>query len=120
MIPFVGLCVLLGLGHLLRMKVRLFQKLYLPSCVIGGLLGLVLIQMLNQSGFTWHTAWIAGWGKLPGILINVVFACLFLGIQLPQFWEDKFDKHKLIDLGLTRRIQNAAILFAPQLIRSGR
>jgi len=26
----------------------------------------------------------AGWGKLPGFLINVVFACLFLGVALPK------------------------------------
>ena len=45
MLSFVALCVLLGAGHLLRMKVRLLQRLYLPSSVIAGLLGLAIIQV---------------------------------------------------------------------------
>ena len=32
-----------------------------------------------------NTDWTAGWDALPGILINVVFACLFLGVHLPTF-----------------------------------
>ncbi len=85
MLSFVGLCVLLGLGHLLRMRVRLLRKLYLPSCVIGGLLGLAVLQIASATGGTVPEAWTAGWGKLPGLLINVVFACLFLGVKLPKF-----------------------------------
>ena len=85
--PFIGLCLLLGAGHVLRMRIRLLQTLYLPSCVIGGLLGLGLIQWLTpEAGETvgWITTWTAGWSKLPGFLINVVFACLFLGVKLPK------------------------------------
>jgi len=82
-LPFVGLCFLLGLGHLLRMKVRLLRKLYLPSCVIGGLLGLLILQVAKASGAPVPEGWTAGWGKLPGFLINIVFACLFLGVALP-------------------------------------
>jgi len=98
---FIGLCLLLLVGHLLRSRIRLLQKLYLPSCVIGGLLGLVAIQAmgalagvanpdhwLGQCFLSVHAAipnWTAGWGKLPGILVNVVFACLFLGVALPKF-----------------------------------
>lgn len=92
---FVGLCLLLGVGHWLRSNVRLLQKLYLPSCVIGGLVGLIVLQ-----GFAWPLrsmgeaapgwlvwvnealpAWTTGWGKLPGFLINVVFACLLLALR---------------------------------------
>ncbi len=93
MLSFVWLCVLLGLGHLLRMKIKLLRTLYLPSCVIGGLLGLAVLQILHtagggESGF-WVSIdaaarqWSAPWGKLPGFLINIVFACLFLGVKLP-------------------------------------
>jgi len=84
-LSFVGLCVLLGLGHLLRMRVRLLRKLYLPSCVIGGILGLAVLQIASAAGGPVPEAWTAGWGKLPGLLINVVFACLFLGVKLPKF-----------------------------------
>ena len=79
MLPFIGLCLLLGLGHLLRMRVRLLRTLYLPSCVIGGLAGLAILQIAPVPA-----KWTAGWGKLPGLLINVVFACLFLGVKLPK------------------------------------
>ena len=49
MTSFVVLCVLLGIGHLLRSRIKLFHKLYLPSCVIGGLVGLLIIQLLSAS-----------------------------------------------------------------------
>jgi len=77
---FCGLSVLVAVGKLLRVKVPLFQKLYLPSSIIGGLLGLVLLQSL---GTYIPACWTAGWSKLPGILINVVFATLFLGVAIP-------------------------------------
>jgi len=133
-LPFIGLCLLLGAGHLLRMRIRLLRKLYLPSCVIGGLVGLIVVQCILATGAplpdklpreaqkTWKPGaslpaeldkwrpgdpvpkiwpagkpqagwpvatkvlvdWTAGWGKLPGMLINVVFACLFLGVKLPK------------------------------------
>lgn len=84
----------MGLGHFLRSRIKLLQTLYLPSCVIAGLLGLVIIQSFAaidepagivgsiNSFLTEHTA---VWSKLPGFLINVVFACLFLGARLPKF-----------------------------------
>ena len=85
MLSFVGLCLLLGFGHLLRMKIRLLQRLYLPSCVIAGLLGLAVLQISQATGHPLGAEWTLGWSKLPGILINVVFACLFLGVRLPKF-----------------------------------
>ncbi len=81
---FTGLCVLLLLGHVLRSHVAVLRKLYLPSSVIGGLLGLVIIQVLIWAGVPLPDAWTAGWGKLPGFLINIVFACLFLGVTIPK------------------------------------
>ena len=93
MVSFVMLCVLLCVGHFLRCKVRLLQRLYLPSCVIGGLVGLIVIQgfALLQGGSevmgAIHSAISdvsAPWSKIPGLLINIVFACLFLGVKLPR------------------------------------
>jgi len=66
------------------MKIRLFQRLYLPSCIIGGLVGLVLIQSARGLDTPFKEEWTAGWGSLPGLLINIVFACLFLGVKLPR------------------------------------
>ncbi len=84
MISFVCLCILLGFGHFLRMKVKLFQKLYLPSCVIGGVLGLIIIQVVGAAGFSFPETYTANWSKLPSFLINIVFACLFLGVTIPK------------------------------------
>ena len=94
MVSFVILCLLLGLGHLLRSKIKLLQKLYLPSCVIGGLLGLAIIQIFAAIQGHWPAVqrinvtlaeWSGPWSKLPSFLINIVFACLFLGVKLPKF-----------------------------------
>jgi ESS family glutamate:Na+ symporter len=93
-ISFVALCLLLGAGHILRVRIKLLQRLYLPSCVVGGLLGLVVIQLfaaMDEPAGSIHrinlalTAWSAPWSDLPSFLINVVFACLFIGVKLPKF-----------------------------------
>ena len=81
-ISFFCLCLLLGVGYFLRMRIRLLGKLYLPACVIGGLIGLAIVQGL---GLALPSHCTAGWGKLPGFLINIVFACLFMGVALPKF-----------------------------------
>ena len=56
------------------------RQLYLPASVTGGLLGLVLVQTFG--GFL-PEATTAGWTRLPGFLINIVFAALFLGVYIP-------------------------------------
>lgn len=105
MLAFIGLCLLLLVGHFLRTRIRLLQWLYLPSCVIAGLVGLGVIQALNAChgalaasnpaaqpywrellGIAHGAAaeWTRVWSKLPGFLINIVFACLFMGVTLPR------------------------------------
>ena len=79
-LSFSALCILLVVGKLLRVEIRLFQKLYLPASVIGGLLGLVLVQTIGGS---LPAATMAGWNQLPGFLINIVFSALFLGVFIP-------------------------------------
>lgn len=78
---FCGLCLLLVFGKILRSLIPLFQKFYLPASVIGGMLGLLLI---NTAGPHLSPNWFAGWNALPGFLINVVFASLFLGAPTPK------------------------------------
>ncbi len=97
MLSFGCLCVLLGLGYWVRRKIRFLQRLYLPASVIAGLIGLAIIQLLQHldlSIMDWKLALppetTEGWSKLPGLLINIVFACLFLGRSLPpvaQVWK---------------------------------
>ena len=84
MLSFIALAMLLGLGHILRTHIRLLQKLYLPSSVLGGLIGLAILQTARLTEFEIPAEWTAGWTSLPGQLISVVFASLFLGVRLPS------------------------------------
>ncbi len=77
---FCGLCLLLAIGKFFRVEVKFIQKLYLPSAVIGGIIGLILIQISGSR----LDNWTAGWTSLPGFLINIVFASLFLGAAIPS------------------------------------
>ncbi len=79
-LSFSALSILLLIGKFLRVKVRIFQKLYLPSSVIAGIIGLSVIQI---AGSQTTSSFTAGWDKLPGFLINIVFASLFMGMTIP-------------------------------------
>ena len=83
--PFIALCILLAVGKVIRVRVKFVQKLYLPSAIVAGALGLIIIQSLNRLGYNkLVTDWTSGWGSLPGFLINIVFAALFLGVKIPS------------------------------------
>lgn len=79
-LSFSSLCLLLVIGKVLRVKVKLFQKLYLPASVLGGLVGLIGLHVFGRYLPEDLTA---GWSALPGFLINIVFASLFLGVAIP-------------------------------------
>ncbi len=83
MVSFVALSLLLAFGYWLRRRLIVLQRLYLPASVIAGLLGLIALQVAQRLDAPVPAAWTAGWSALPGILINVVFACLFLGVHIP-------------------------------------
>ena len=79
---FAGLSILLVVGKFLRVKLHFLQKLYIPTSVIGGIIGLIILQLF---GSDIPSGWTAGWSQLPGFLINIVFAALFLGVTIPPF-----------------------------------
>jgi ESS family glutamate:Na+ symporter len=72
---FLYAAALLFLGFLLRVKVRLFQILYIPAAILGGLLGLALSPSLL--GFIPADV-IGEFRTWPGWLISVIFAGLLL------------------------------------------
>ena len=78
---FAVLSLLLVCGKIIRMHVTFLQRLYLPSSVIGGLVGLAAVSLFRA-----HIPpeWIAAAQKFPGFLINVIFATLFLGVATPR------------------------------------
>lgn len=88
---------LLILGKVLRNLIKPLQHFYIPSSVIAGIAALLLgPQVLGRlSGFffgsslgfdfgLWPQEVLKVWSGLPGILINIVFAGLFLGKFLPS------------------------------------
>ena len=83
----VGLLV----GKIIRVKVRWVQRLFLPSSIVGGVILLVLgPQVLGRIPGPWGEtglltqAMVTTWSALPGLLISVVFATMFLGQDLPR------------------------------------
>ena len=80
-IIFVILSVLLVAGKILRVQIPLLQKLYLPSSVVGGLLGLALV---SSFGGGLPDGVVDEMRSMPGFLINIIFATLFLGGGMPK------------------------------------
>ncbi|MDO5634752.1 MAG: sodium:glutamate symporter [Micrococcus sp.] len=97
----VGLALLLLgvlalIGAWLRASWSLTQKLFLPVSLIAGLLALILgPEVLGRiAGAFGNEGLAAGglfgedimgvWSSLPGLLISVVFATLFLGSRIPS------------------------------------
>ena len=78
---FVALSALLFIGKIVRMKLAFLQRLYLPSSVVGGLVGLLIVNVFGQYI---PAEGIADAQKVPGFLINIVFATLFLGAATPK------------------------------------
>ena len=80
-IVFCTLSLLLLLGKILRTAIPLFQRLYLPSSVIGGMVGLIVLTIAGEKIPMEITGSIK---KIPGFMINVIFAALFLGAVIPK------------------------------------
>ncbi len=72
---FLCAAALLFLGFLMRVNVRLFQVLYIPAAILGGLLGLMLSPSLLG---VIPAEMIAEFKTWPGWLISVIFAGLLL------------------------------------------
>jgi ESS family glutamate:Na+ symporter len=86
MIDLCWLSLLLLIGKYLRTKILLLQKLFLPASVIAGFIGLFLGPYVCGRYFfeVIPAELMTSWSLYPGRLINVVFACLFLGFSIPS------------------------------------
>ena len=97
----IGFSILIiGVGLVLakwiRLKFAIFSKFFLPSSVIAGFMFLLLgpevlgrifgrfegVESLNYGVFTEHVHTV--FASMPGLLINVIFASLFLGKTIPN------------------------------------
>ena len=81
---FAVVSMLLAIGYFLRMKVKLFQRLFLPASIIGGLVGLLLgpqLLGLYSPVCVTYTDSIPQWAN---VLLAVTFACSFLGESMEK------------------------------------
>lgn len=95
---FIILGLLLIIGKLLRVYIPFLQKLLVPSSILAGLIGLMLgpevlgyfgIELFDEGGL-FPEAMLDVWSELPGLLISVIFASLFIGKTIPhikKIWE---------------------------------
>lgn len=87
--------IFLLIGKVLRVKVRWIQKIFLPSSIVGGFVALFLgpgvfgaiadklgYHQFADGGLLGENV-LSIWSTLPGLLISVVFATLFMGQDLP-------------------------------------
>ncbi|RUR56318.1 sodium/glutamate symporter [Vreelandella populi] len=92
---FVALVIIalaLVVSNALRLRLAWLRKLFLPSSVIAGLILLLmgpdvigrLIPTFYEESPGLFPAYVQeSWAALPGLLINVVFAALFIGKAIP-------------------------------------
>ena len=81
---YTAMCLLLVIGKILRVQIPILQRLYLPSSVIGGAIGLLVF---STCGHLLPADLRVSMGKCPGFLINVIFATIFLGAAVPKIDE---------------------------------
>lgn len=91
-LSFVILGLLLLLGYWIRLKMKSFQKYFIPSSVIAGFLGLILgPQVLGAftgdevpviSNGIFPEEMIEVWKEIPGLFITLIFATIFLGKKI--------------------------------------
>lgn len=78
---YAALSILLVAGKILRVQLPVLQRLYLPSSIVGGLVGLALISSFREYIPETLTDEMR---RVPGFLINIIFATLFLGGGAPK------------------------------------
>lgn len=79
--------LLLVIGKWVRVGTPLLQDLFLPSSLIAGLIALILgPEILGKitGGELFPSFVLDTWRFLPGLMINIVFAALFIGKKIPN------------------------------------
>ncbi|WP_078382875.1 sodium/glutamate symporter [Sutcliffiella halmapala] len=84
--------VLLIIGKWLRVSLPFLQKLFVPSSIMAGLLGLFLgpeilgklgVELFDTGGL-FPESMLEVWEELPGLLISVIFASFFISKTIPS------------------------------------
>ena len=96
MFAFIVLAILLLLSIYIKQKINLFQQLYLPESIIAGAIALLLgkeVLGAIATQLNLNLSLVNGifpdtmqqiWLQCPEVFINIVFAALFLGENIPK------------------------------------
>jgi len=91
---FIVLGLLLLVGRVLKLQIKLFQTLYIPESILAGGIALFLGKeglgnlidgdhfLANQGLFNETIRRV--WSQSPSVFINLVFATIFLGEEIPS------------------------------------
>ena len=85
---FAYLSVLLMAGYELRKHIVLFQKYFIPSSLIAGVLGMFLSKNWLGTICPFYIPFSSGIGQWSGALVIFVCATMFLGLELNQVGRD--------------------------------
>ncbi|HAQ06453.1 MAG TPA: sodium:glutamate symporter, partial [Bacillus bacterium] len=94
LLAFVLIGALLAFAKFLRMKIKFFQKYFIPTSLIAGLIGLLLSEDVLGRFASFLDMQVLTSGiypekvrdvmiDLPEIGITIIFASLFLGKKIP-------------------------------------
>ncbi|GAB3791085.1 sodium/glutamate symporter [Virgibacillus kimchii] len=92
---FIIIGLLLLIGKWIRVFTPFLQNFFIPSSMIAGIIALLLgpevmgafgIHLFDEGGL-FPEAMLNVWSELPGLLISVIFASLFLGQTIPNIRE---------------------------------
>ena len=82
--------VFLVIAKIIRIKVPIFSKFFLPSSIIAGIIMLLLGPEVlgriipNMENGIFNENIVSVLSRLPGLLISVIFASLFIGKKIPS------------------------------------
>ena len=83
MIAFGWLCIMLLIGVILRAKIKLFKNILMPACVIGGILGFILLNV----GVIWNVDF-----NMFNQMTTELFTLSFISLGLTGLSSDSEDE----------------------------
>ncbi|GKT26962.1 putative multi-domain containing protein [Aduncisulcus paluster] len=115
-VSMFGLAFLLLGSKILRMNVKFFQVIHLPTSVVAGLIGLLIVQLISISStagdWLYNTLHLDVWEGLPTILICFIFAGLFSGERIPPF-------KKIIEISASQLVYGLLVGFGQYVVGVG-
>jgi len=88
-IKAISLALIIGLAaEIIRFFMPILKKYFIPRAFIGGAIALILGPELFGSFFDINIISeqiLKPWSKVSLFLVNVIFACIFLGKEIPGF-----------------------------------